>query len=75
LPPPFLFRKIREGRFNIEKKKMGRPTESPKGNYTGIRLSDDEDKKLNFCMTKTGMTKTDVLRRGIDLVYQEITRK
>ncbi|MCI9490108.1 MAG: hypothetical protein HFG97_08870 [Dorea sp.] len=54
---------------------MGRPTENPKGNYTGIRLSDDEVKKLDFCMKKTGMTKTDVLRKGIDLVYQEITKK
>ncbi len=54
---------------------MGRPTENPKGNYTGIRLSDDENKKLNFCMKETGMTKTDVLRKGIDLVYQEITKK
>lgn len=59
----------------MEKKKMGRPTDSPKGNYTGIRLSDEEVKKLDFCMTKTGMTKTDILRRGIDLVYQEITKK
>ena len=54
---------------------MGRPTENPKGHYTGIRLSDDEVKKIDFCMKKTGMTKTDVLRKGIDLVYQEITKK
>lgn len=54
---------------------MGRPTENPKGNYTGIRLSDDEVEKIDFCMKKTGMTKTDVLRKGIDLVYQEITKK
>ena len=54
---------------------MGRPTENPKGNYTGIRLSDDEVKKLDFCMKKTGMNKTDVLRKGIELVYQEITKK
>lgn len=54
---------------------MGRPTESPKGNYTGIRLSDDEVKKIDFCMKRTGMTKTDVIRKGINLAYQEIIKK
>ncbi len=63
-----------QGVMSVEKKKMGRPTDNPKGNYTGIRLSDDENKKLDFCMKETGMTKTDVIRKGIDLVYKEIIK-
>lgn len=55
--------------------RTGRPTNNPKGNYTGIRLSDNEIKKLKFCMKETGMTKTDVIRKGIDLVYKELTKK
>jgi hypothetical protein len=55
--------------------KMGRPTESPKDNYTGIRLSDVELSKLKFCTEMTGLSKTDVIRKGIDLVYREITKK
>ena len=55
--------------------KMGRPTNSPKENYTGIRLSDDELEKLKFCMEKTRMTKTGVIRAGIELVYEQITKK
>lgn len=28
--------------------------------------------RLNYCIEKTGMTKTDVIRKGIELVYNEI---
>lgn len=55
--------------------RTGRPTDNPKGNYTGVRLSDDEIKKIDFCMKKTGMSKTDVIRKGIDLVYNELNKK
>nr|DAG30044.1 MAG TPA: hypothetical protein [Caudoviricetes sp.] len=30
-------------------------------------------KKLEFCVEKTGKTKTDILREGIDLVYRRLT--
>lgn len=56
-------------------KKIGRPTASPKENYTGIRLSDEELKKVKTCMDCTGMTKTGVIRAGIELVYEKITKK
>lgn len=55
-------------------KKIGRPTTNPKENYTGIRLSNDELEKIKFCMDKTGMTKTGVIRAGIQLVYEQIKR-
>lgn len=55
-------------------KKMGRPTNDPKENYTGIRLSDEEIRKIKFCMERTGMSKTGVLRAGIELVYEQILR-
>lgn len=54
--------------------KAGRPTNNPKENYTGIRLSNNEIAKIEFCMNKTGMTKTGVIRAGIELVYEQITR-
>lgn len=54
-------------------KKMGRPTTNPKENYTGIRLSDEEINKIKFCMERTGMTKTGVIRAGIELVYEQVT--
>lgn len=54
--------------------RTGRPTNNPKDNYTGIRLSNDEVEKLSFCMKETGMTKTDVIREGIDTLYSKLGR-
>jgi predicted DNA-binding protein len=51
------------------------PSKNPKRNDTRIRLSDEEWEKLSFCAEKTGMTKTDIIRKGINLVYQEVTKK
>ena len=44
--------------------RMGRPTNDPKGNYTGIRLSDDEVRKLAAVIADTQMVEGD-LRREI----------
>ncbi len=52
--------------------RTGRPTDSPKQHRESFRLSDSDVKKLDFCMNKTGMTKTDIIRQGIDLVYNKI---
>ncbi len=52
--------------------RTGRPTEEPKGNRESFRLSDKDIGKLKYCIEKTGMKKVDVIRKGIDLVYNEI---
>lgn len=51
------------------------PSKDPKRNDTRIRLTDSECEKLDFCAEQTGMTKADIIRKGIDLVYQEVTKK
>lgn len=55
-------------------KKVGRPTDEPKNHRESIRLSDNDMMKIDFCMKETGMTKTDIIRKGIDLVYQEVKK-
>lgn len=56
--------------------RTGRPTQDPRGtNRTGVRLTESDMEKLEFCVKKTGKTKTEIIREGIDLVYQEITKK
>lgn len=55
--------------------RTGRPTNEPRKNWQGLRLSDNDIEKLEFCVRETGMTKTDIIRKGIDLVYQGITKK
>ncbi len=54
---------------------MGRPTNAPKNNRESFRLSDDDMHKLKYCMEKTNLSKTDIVRKGIDLVYQETANK
>ncbi len=56
----------------IEKKKMGRPTNDPKSNRVSFRLSEEDIEKINFCTEKTGKSKTDIIRNGINEIYEKI---
>ncbi len=58
----------------VEKKKMGRPTDSPKTNNYRIRMTDEELSKLEKCCQKTGLSKADVIRLGITKVYIELEK-
>ena len=51
--------------------KYGRSSQSEI--LTSVLGSDME--KIQYCMQATGMSKTDILRKGVDLVYTEITNK
>ena len=51
------------------------PSKDPKKNDTRIRLSDSEAQKLEYCAKETGMTKADIIRKGINMVYAEVTKK
>lgn len=53
---------------------MGRPTENPKINNYRIRMTDEELKKLEECCEKTGFSKADVIRLGIEKVYAELEK-
>ena len=55
--------------------RTGRPTQERKGNRESFRFSDNDMEKIQYCMQATGMSKTDVIRKGVDLVYKEITNK
>ncbi|WP_181369375.1 hypothetical protein [Eubacterium ramulus] len=51
---------------------MGRPTDAPKSYRESFRLSEEDMNKIRFCMEKAGMSKTDVIRAGIDAVYEKM---
>ncbi|MCK9251818.1 MAG: hypothetical protein M0P55_03595 [Clostridiales bacterium] len=51
------------------------PKESTRDHQYRIRLSDDELKKLDECARITGRAKADIIREGIDKVYQELMAK
>ena len=54
--------------------KIGRPTDNPKNLNTRIRLSDDDVKRLEFCVQKTGLTKSEIIRQGIKEVYEKLKK-
>lgn len=48
----------------------GRPTDDPKTLSTRIRLSEEDIKRLEYCAKKTGLTKAEIIRKGIKEVYE-----
>lgn len=56
-------------------KKLGRPTQEPKDFSTRIRMSDDDIKKLDYCCKITGKLKAEIIRQGIDNIYNELVKK
>lgn len=58
----------------VEKKKIGRPTEDPKIKVKRARMSDIDVMKLKECCTLLNMSESDVIRLGVDKVYQELKK-
>lgn len=56
--------------------KMGRPpSDNPKTKQITIRLDEEGNQLLNQCCEKTNQTKSQVLRKGLDLYSQQIIKK
>ncbi len=58
--------------IKVDKKKMGRPTDSPKTIVKRARMSEEDVEKLQICCKALGISESDVLRMGIDEVYQKV---
>lgn len=54
--------------------RTGRPTDDPKTLNTRIRMSQQDIDKLNYCCKVTGKTKSEIIREGIDKVYNELKK-
>jgi predicted DNA-binding protein len=54
--------------------RTGRPTDDPKTLNTRIRLSETDKRLLNYCCKAIGMSKAEVIRKGIRKVYEEISK-
>lgn len=52
----------------------GRPTDSPKKGRLEIRTSEEEEAMLEYCCKVTGKTRTDIVRLGIQKVYEELKK-
>ena len=55
-------------------KKMGRPTDSPKDISLRIRIDAQTDKKLKECSESHKITKSEVIRQGIDRIYDDLKK-
>ncbi len=53
---------------------MGRPTNDPKIHELKIRMSDSYMKKLEYCQNQTGKTRAEIIRDGVDEVYQKLKK-
>lgn len=57
--------------------RTGRPPdgEKPRAKRYVLRMADDEIERLEYCCKVLGLTKAEVLRRGIDKVFEEAQKK
>ena len=53
-------------------RKTGRPSSDPKRLVLKVRISEDDKQKIDTIQDKTNMSKSDIVRKGIDKVYQDI---
>lgn len=54
--------------------RTGRPTDDPKDSVFQIRISADDRKKLEYCVEKTGLSKAEIIRKGIREVYDGLKK-
>lgn len=55
--------------------RTGRPTDNPKKERVGFRLSDEENRMLDYCCKVLGLSKTEVIRLGIKEMYERALKK
>lgn len=51
------------------------PSENPKDRGYRLRVSDEDLQRLDYCVKVLGLTKAEVIRRGIDRMYQEAQKQ
>lgn len=56
------------------KKKMGRPTDNPKTEKIGIRITKSDLELLEYCSDKTGKSRANVISMGIKKVYDDLKK-
>lgn len=52
--------------------RTGRPkAENPKNGFVGVRLDAETIRKLDEVATETESTRSEIIRQGIEMVYEE----
>lgn len=55
--------------------RTGRPTDDPKSIPYKVRLSNGDIEKLDYCQKMLGLTKAEIIRQGIEEVYQKVHKE
>ncbi len=55
-------------------KKMGRPTDSLKDTEIRVRANPETVRKLNECSEKLSTSRSDIVRKGIDKMYDDLKK-
>lgn len=53
---------------------MGRPTDDPKTIVKRARISENDAQKLKKCCEKLEKSESDIIRLGINVVYQNLKK-
>ena len=53
----------------------GRPTDDPKTLIFRARISEEDMRRLEYCVKATGMTKSEIIRQGIREVYARLKKE
>ena len=56
----------------MPQKKMGRPTESLKDTMIRVRVDSELMKKLDKCVEKLNSNRSEVIRNGIEKMYNDL---
>ena len=58
-----------------ERKKPGPHPEKPLEHGLKVRVDNERLEKIEYCLKKLDITRSEVLRRGVDNLYEELTKK
>lgn len=56
-------------------KKMGRPTDNPKDTALKVYFDKETAKKMDECIEELGVSKSEVVRRGVHKVHDDLKKK
>ena len=59
----------------MEKRKRGRPTESPKNKTIKFRVDQETESKLTYCSKELKRSKSQILRDGVKKIFDELIKK
>jgi hypothetical protein len=59
----------------VIKSPRGKTTNDPKEIRLEIRLTNDRQEKLDYCVDAEGLSRAEIIRRGIDKMYAETISK